>query len=504
MKLKDNYYFSSMFWSITQKVLSSVVGFIATPLLLGYYGKADFGLLSLATACNGYVHILDLGMNVGAVRYFSIWRAEGKNERINRVARTNLSFYGIISFINILLLLIIALFGESWFSVTHEQFQTLKVCLYILAVFSVFNWLTTVFNQLLTADKQMTFIMQMNTLITVLRGLLIGAVFLFSLSLTKYFFLQTLLYASLIIPLVVKCRQDNLVDRLLPALYWKEFNPVLVFSLSIFALSFFQMSATQTRPLILGMFSEDGASCVTDFTIISVFPALIITIAGTFSGIFLPMTSEMVAKGQKEMMAAFCYNWTKRTSIISCVLSFPFILCAKELLCAYVGETYSNLSLWLIIWCFTILVQMHTTPGNALVLAHGRTKELVISTAIFCVISIVLNAALCKLFAVGSAIIAYFVYVILVIGLYYVYYYKHLLGLSRLKLFACFLKPTVIALFLYILINLMPWDISMFGGINARSAYILLCIVKTLVWLIPFVLLIHLFKIEDIRYIFKK
>ena len=136
MALRNNYVVSSMTWNIIQKVLSSVVGFVATPLLLGYYGKADFGLLSIATACNGYVHILDLGMNVGAVRFFSIWRAEGQNERVNQVARTNLSFYGIISLINIAILLLIAWAGESWFSVTHDQFQTLKECLYILALFN--------------------------------------------------------------------------------------------------------------------------------------------------------------------------------------------------------------------------------------------------------------------------------------------------------------------------------------------------------------------------------
>ena len=460
MMIKDNYYFSSMFWSVTQKVLSSIVGFIATPLLLGHYGKADFGLLSLATACNSYVHILDLGMNVGAVRYFSIWRAEGENERINHVARTNISFYGIISFINILILLLIAWFGESWFSVTHEQFQTLKVCLYVLSVFSVFNWLTTVFNQLLTADKQMTFVMQMNSLITVLRGLLIGAVFLFSLSLTAYFFWQTFLYASLMIPLVVKCKRDHLIDSLLPAQYWKEFKPVLVFSLSIFALSFFQMSATQTRPLILGMFSEDGASCVTDFTIISVFPALIITIAGTFSGVFLPKTSEMVAKGNLDAMSHFAYKWTVLTTIIANFLCFPFIIGAKDILCAYVGKEYSDLSIWLIIWVASILCQIHSTPTNALILAKGKTKVMVYIAALACIISMIINAILTNKYGVGSAIVGYTIYLAINLISNYFYYYKKVLNLSITKIIYSFLYPTFMGVISCIIVFVLTMNLS--------------------------------------------
>lgn len=70
MGLRNNYYFSSFFWSTFQKIINAIVGFISVPLLLGYYGKAEYGILGIATACNGYMHLLDLGMNTGAVKFF--------------------------------------------------------------------------------------------------------------------------------------------------------------------------------------------------------------------------------------------------------------------------------------------------------------------------------------------------------------------------------------------------------------------------------------------------
>lgn len=88
-----NYYLSSFFWSTFSKILNAIFGFIAVPLLLGLYGKADYGILSIATACNSYMHLLDLGMNIGTVKFFSQWKTTGQFNKIFNVSRTNITFY---------------------------------------------------------------------------------------------------------------------------------------------------------------------------------------------------------------------------------------------------------------------------------------------------------------------------------------------------------------------------------------------------------------------------
>lgn len=425
MSLKNSYYVSSFFWSTLSKVLTAIVGFLSVPLLLGFYGKAEYGILAIATACNGYMQLLDLGMNIGTVRFFSQWRVEGKNELINRVARTNITFYGLIAIVNILGLVGLALWGEGLFSVTHEQFLLLRTCLLIIALFSVLSWETTTFNQLLIADKQMAFTMQMQCIITVLKGLLVAMVLLFKLPLTTYFFFLTGVLTLLLIPYIIRCRKYNLINSIRPATYWNDFKVVITFSLSLFLLSLFQSTATQSRPILLSMFASNGATAVTDFRIIEVVPQMIIMIGGTFSGMFLPKTSEMVARKDEKAIKEFAYKWTTMTTIVVACLCFPVMLCTNEILTAYVGASYAHLSVWLLIWTITVLIQMHTTPGNALVLAYGKTKLLVQVTSVACVCSMILNVVLCKYFEVGSAIIAYFLYVCTIIGLYYVVFIKN-------------------------------------------------------------------------------
>ena len=499
MSLTNNYYISSFFWSTLQKVLVAVLGFISVPLLLGYYGKADYGLLSIATACNGYMHLLDLGMNTGAVRFYSQWKATGEMTRVFRVARSNITFYIVIAVINILMLLALALFGEPLFSVTHEQFRQLQMCLFVLAVFSLFSWVTTVFNQLLIADKQMTFTMQVQCVITILKAALIGIIFIADLTLTTYFFFLTLLVSAAYIPYALRCKHCGLIDSFRPAWYWKDFKTVMLFSLSIFALGIFQTTATQSRPILLSIFAADGAGTVAEFRIIEVVPQLIIMIGGTFSGIFLPKTSEMVARHQEAEMKAFAYKWTIYTTILANLLCFPFLSSADEILGAYVGTDYQFLSQWLILWVILVLCQIHSTPANALILAYGRTKVMVYVSASACLISMIINSILAPKIGVGSAVIGYTVYILITLIGNYSFYYKKVLRVSICKMLESFMLPTLCGCSALVCLYVFQSELNIHFTKIPRLNYVILFGLKTIIWIILYFLLLLLFRIIRLK-----
>lgn len=482
MSSNKNYYFNSFLWSTIQKILNAIVGFLTVPLLLSYFGKEQYGIISIATACNAYMHLLDLGMNNGAVRHFSQWLSLGKKDLVYRVARTNLTFYTIISLINISVLVGIALFGESFFSTTHEQFLQLRSCLFIIALFNIFSWGTTSFNQLLVSAKEIAFTAKLLCVQTLLKIVLIGCVFWFNFTLTTYFFFLTALTASLIIPYAYKCKKDELIDHIRPAAYWSDFKVVLTFSLALFALSLFQMSATQTRPIILSIFSPQGPSVNAEFRIIEVIPQFIITIGGTFSGIFLPKTSEMVARNEQSELSKFAYKWTILTTIVANCLCFPFMLGAKEVLSAYVGAEYQYLSIWLILWICSTLCQIHSTPTNSMILAYGKTKIMVYVSGIACVISMVINAILAPHIGVGSAVIGYCVYIIITLLCYYGFYYKRTLHISRIKIAKSFLRPTICGVFAVFFAYLITQNLSVDLFKADRLNFIVLFAIKTLIW----------------------
>ena len=499
-KSEKKYFLSSFFWSTLAKVLNAIFGFVSVPLLLGYFGKAEYGLLSIATACNGYMYLMDLEMNTGTIKFYSQWEAEGKRNLVYRVTRTNVTFYFIISLVNVIGLILLATWGEKLFSVSHEQFEQLRICFLILALFSSVNWITTVYNQLLTAYKKIDYTMIVQCFLVILKGALIAVVLIFGLSLSQYFFYLTLLISTTIIPYAIKCKRENLIDNFKPAVYWDDFKVVLSFSLSIFALSLFQVTATQSRPILLSIFSNDGAGSVADFRILEVIPQFIITVCGTFIGIFLPKSSEMLIQNSRKEIQEYINNWTTKTTVLVCALCFPFVIGSNNVISAYVGESYNYLSKWLQLWCVFLIVQMHSTPAFSFVLANGRTKMLVYSTVIACVLSMVVNALLCNIIPVGSAVVGYIVYMLCLIGVYYAYLYKRYLGLNSWQIFRAFVNPFVIGL----LCCIIPYFINIDGVIstnvlNSRIIFLIEFIVKAIVWFIIYLLILRVTNVFNFR-----
>lgn len=497
MNSRSNYYLSSFFWSTVSKLLNAVLGFITVPLLLGYFGKSEYGVIGIATAWNGYMHLLDLGMNTGAVKFFSQWAAKGDRSKIYRVARTNITFYLFVALVNALLLLALAFGGEFMFKVSHAEFLQLRTCFLILALFSVINWCATSFNQLLISDRQLDFTMQIQSLLVILRLVLIFVTIKGGLSLIQYFFWLTLIVALAIIPYAWKCRKDKLIDTLRPAMYWSEFKTVLIFSLSLFALSLFQVTASQSRPILLSIFSDNGADAVADFKVVEVIPAFIITLCGSFTSIFLPKTSEMIVRNDHEEIMAYLKKWTSITTIIVCVLCFPFMLSSTTIISAYVGQPLSYLGKWMALWCAFLILQLHSIPAFSLIVANGKTKALVCATGIACLISMIINAALCKTVPVGSAVIGYSVYMTILVLVYYIYIYKRYLNLDRWALAKSFLKPLLLAAVACLLPSLISPDISLFDSWNMapRWSFVLLFAVNSVIWLLSFFVLLRVFRL---------
>lgn len=499
--ISKNYIFNAFFWSILSKILNAVFGFVSVPLLLGYFGKANYGILSIATACNGCMHLMDLGVNTGAIKFFSQWAAEGKRDLIQRVSNTNTTFYLIIALINILGFLFLACFGESFFSVSHDEFINLRSCFYILAFFSAITWVSSAYTQLLTAYKKIAFTMKVNCVTVFLRVILLVVLFTIGMSLTEYFFFWTATLALGIIPYIIKCKWDGLLDSLKPAVYWKDFALVFSFSLSIFALSSFQVLSDQSRAIILSLFALNGADSVAEYRIIAVFPQFIIMLCGSLIPIFLPNASEMLVKSTQNDVQNFVNKWTTRATIFVCVLCFPFIIASNDILSAYVGTEYVHLSKWLQLWSLFLIIQMHCTPAYSFVLAKGKTKVLVIATAIAAVISMAINIFFCKSIPVGSAIIGQAVNTSLLAGVNYIFIYKNYVNLKRLSLFRSFLFPMVLGTMACMISYYIPLpNIEIFN--NARIDFMLMFGLKAFLWFVLYAFLLlalRVIKISEIR-----
>lgn len=484
------YIASSFFWGVISKLLGAGIKFLTIPILLSYFGKENYGLMTLAIATNAYMALLDMGLNTGAVKFFSQWIAAGKYDLLQRTARTSITFYLGISLINIAVLLVIITWGERVFRLTQEEFEVFRNLLYLLVVFSIVNWVTFVFNQLLIADEKIAFTQKIASVKSVLALAAVATTILFKLSLTQYFIIYLSINSVVIFPYMYLCKKRKLIDSILPAFYWRDFRVVFKYGLAILAMGIFQFTATQSRPLILGMFSNVGVGILAEYRVIEVFPIFIISIGGMMISIFLPKTSRAIQNNDRAAVERMAYEGTKYTSILVAVLCFPVMLSAKELLMLYVGPEYVHLALWLFLWVFTLTLSLHNSPVSSLVLATGKTKMLVFSTAIASAISIVINALLTSKYGVGSAVIGYLTYIIIQVSFYYLYFNSKVLGLKSSRVFKSYIIPTGMGFLSFVIAFFLKIEVeSLFLGI----------VVNSVIWVLLYLVLLVSFKVVEFK-----
>ena len=134
-------------------IVNALYGFIMIPILIKYFGKAEYGLIGLAQSVNAYMQLMDMGLTSTNVRFFSNWLAKGDESKVKALFSTCTSFYGIVGLINASVLIAVYFFSDSLFNVTAEQDIILKQLLLILAISAFINWFTSCYNQIIQATE---------------------------------------------------------------------------------------------------------------------------------------------------------------------------------------------------------------------------------------------------------------------------------------------------------------------------------------------------------------
>ena len=122
---------------------------------------------------------------------------------------------------------------------------------------------------MIIANEGFYYIQQVNIIKNVLILVLLGVTIFFHFSLTEYFIWFSLINSVIFFPLYIKSKKQLLVTSFIPAFDWLNFRIVFKYSLAIIAMSIFQMSASQLRPVIVSVYSTTGIGILSDYRIMA-------------------------------------------------------------------------------------------------------------------------------------------------------------------------------------------------------------------------------------------
>lgn len=458
---------SGVIWSTFVNVINALYGFIAVPILINHFGKAEYGLIGLAMSVNVYMNLMDMGFNSTNVRFFSTWLAQNRHERLLKGFQTSLSFYSVIGLINAIVLLIVAFFSKEIFNVTIEQDSILKHLFYILAISAFCQWFSSCFDQIIKATENVAWIQKRTLLTKILMILVLGLTVWFDFSIELYFILTCLAQLAIVPMSVGMIRRQIPYISFMPKWDKQSFREMLPYCMNIFSFSLFQFSFYNLRPVFLGI--QGSVESVADYRILNGIIGIVTMLGGAFIGVLLPSTSKLVANNDKGAYNKVAYDGTKYISILICFCCFGMMSVGKEVLTLYVGKAYLYLIPWFNLWLFCTL-GTHNQAISSLILASDDVRAISYSSIAASVIGLILSWLLIPKYQIGGVCIAFAVYMLVQMLFYYCFYWPKKMKINSLTvLFKCFLPFALLGVIIYMFVDCLVLDLSPLYGFLVKG-----------------------------------
>src|SRR5690554_2964047 len=136
-----------------------IASIIYTPIMIRLLGKSDYGLYNLASSIISYLGLLNLGFGAAYIKYFSLYKKDGDN---NKIAKLNGVFLVIFSILGLVVLfsgLILSkysnfILGDQLSIIEHEKSKVILIVLSFNMCISIFS---IVFTSYITSHEKFIF-----------------------------------------------------------------------------------------------------------------------------------------------------------------------------------------------------------------------------------------------------------------------------------------------------------------------------------------------------------
>jgi O-antigen/teichoic acid export membrane protein len=316
---------------------------------------------------------------------------------------------------------------------------------------SPINWIINYFNQVLIASKKISVINYFKLIQSIFYIFIILFSIYFKLTIAYLFLLIAVSETSInFLKLIPILRSKIIVSFSYYKFDWLIFKPVYEYSLKLLVLGFFLFVASKSRPLLLAFMSDESNVIAGNYKIMETLMNLPIAIVGSLSTIFFPKAIELLNSKNEDKISKYIYKVLNFTNFIALIIITPIICLSNEILQIWVGSEFQNLSIWIQIWCINAFIVLFKSPLNSFLLMKGDVKKLILISFVSCLFLIISSILLYDYFEIGSVLISYLAYVLLVFILENIFVYKSILSINRIIIFKqlsisiCFLVLTTL------------------------------------------------------------
>lgn len=374
-------------------MLNLLVRMWYTPFLIGHLGVAVYGLIPLIGAVTEYMAIFTEGFNTAADRLLMIDLAKRDAHGANRTFNTSVVFSIITTAVLLPLALLLAWFTPRIFDIPVGYERDAQIL--VLLTTSAFT--VTAFASCVAISSYAYHRFDLRFLVNVVRllantGIVVGLFLFFSPKLwqvgvgtflSSFFFLigHTILWRKLTPELFVKFKLFDWarLKQMLSLSGWILVN-------HIGSLLFLSIDLIVANYVF-------GAEVAGRYGAVIIFPALLRTLVGTVSGVFVPIVMTLYAQNDFTKLVRF---FNVSIKFLGLVMALPIgLLCglAKPILTTWLGPEFSDLSWLVIVLIGHVCINNVVVPLFSLQVAADKVRLPGIVTLIMGVMNVVLAVA---------------------------------------------------------------------------------------------------------------
>lgn len=397
--------------SYLQIGISSASNLLYTPIMIRLIGQSEYGLYGTVNSFVGLLSLLNLGFSSSYIKFYSVYKINNEQEKINRF---NSLFFTVFTIIAALALVIGGFFSFNLKLVfdqglTGSEYSKARVMMILLTLSTAVTFFVTVFNCYISAHQKFIYIKTLSIASTVIKlvvDLIVlklgcGAVGLVVVTFAANLICQIISVNFAIKKLGFKFDFKN-ADT-------KVFKEILVFSGLIAINMIVDKVNSGIDSVLLGRFC--GTAVVAVYTVGASLNGAFTGFSIAISGVFTPKVHNLVnsykmdSSEQRAALTSFFVKVGRVQYLLMALLASGVVFFGKSFIYFWAGEGFEDAYYIAIIMILPSIVSLTQNVGIEIQRAENRHHYRSYLYGVMALGNLVLSIYLCQIWGgIGSAI----------------------------------------------------------------------------------------------------
>jgi len=385
-------------------LFSIIAGLIYTPWMVRQIGKSDYGLFILATSFLTYL-LTDLGFSNTINRYINIYRAEGKDEKINNLISITTKIYLWFDLLIFAIIFIVYFFINSIFDgLTPLELEKFKVIYLISGLFGILSFPFTSLNGIIMAYERFVWLKTIDLISKFCSILFIAIALWMGYKLYAIVLITAIVGASIIIIKLIYIHKTTFVKI---DLNYKDpflLKDIFRFSSWIFLFLIAELLLLNLTPTILGIFS--GTVQIAIFAIGVTLDSYIKSFAVVLNGLFIPRVAQLSVNNQSiERINTLMVKIGRIQLLIIGLFLIGIITLGKQFITLWMGPDFVKSYYVAVLLITPGFIYLTQEIANTFLFVVDKMKYRSVISIISSIFSLILSSILAlKYGAIGAAI----------------------------------------------------------------------------------------------------